>query len=418
MTTQAGELSMFRGLWAELAPIGRSQRTGGYTRQLLTQQDEELREWFVSHAEARGMDVEVDGNGNQWAWWGAPGDDAVVTGSHLDSVPDGGAYDGPLGIVAAFLAVDDLRRRGVTRRRPFAIVNFVEEEGARFGLACLGSRLLTGAVDPRNAIALTDRNGTRLGEAFDGAGIDVRRIGPDIERVRRIGVFLELHVEQGRHLVDRGVAVGVASAIWPHGRYRFDFRGEANHAGTTRMRDRSDPMLTFAATALAANREARRMGQRATFGRVEVTPNGTNAIPSSVTAWLDARCVDQATLGSLVDAIWSKATLRSLGDGTSVEFVAESVADAVDFPRDLARRLAQTIGKHPAGSTAAPILPTQAGHDAGILSVAGVPSAMLFVRNPTGVSHSPREFAEDADCIEGVRALSSALELLLADLPA
>ena len=118
---------------------------------------------------------------------------------------------------------------------------------------------------------------------------------------RRRRRFVELHVEQGRDLVDRGAAVGVASEIWPHGRYRFDFAGEANHAGTTRMEDRRDPMLTYAMTALAANKQARLAGQRATFGRVEVDPNGTNAVPSRVTAWLDARCATDAALADLVD---------------------------------------------------------------------------------------------------------------------
>ena len=101
---------------------------------------------------------------------------------------------------------------------------------------------------------------------------------------------MELHVEQGRDLVDRDAAIGVASRIWPHGRYRFDFSGEPNHAGTTRMEDRRDPMLTYAMTALAANKQARLAGQRATFGRVETTPNSTNSVPSAVTAWMDARC--------------------------------------------------------------------------------------------------------------------------------
>ena len=113
----------------------------------------------------------------------------------------------------------------------------------------------------------------------------------------RIGCFVELHVEQGRDLVDRDAPVGLATEIWPHGRYRFDFTGAANHAGTTRMEDRSDPMLSFAMTALAAGKQARARGQRATFGRVDVAPNGTNAIPSRVTAWLDARCDSEESLG-------------------------------------------------------------------------------------------------------------------------
>lgn len=416
--TPTPPLAVFRHLWDELAPIGRNGRSGGYRRHLLTTEDAALREWFDSHAVARGLDVEVDGNGNQWAWWGAPGDNAVVTGSHLDSVPDGGAYDGPLGVVSAFLAVDELRRRGFVPRRPFAIVNFVEEEGARFGMACLGSRLLTGDLAVDRALALTDPDGVRLGEALETGGLDIRRLGRDEARLRMIGVFLELHVEQGRYLVDVDASIGVADSIWPHGRYRFDFRGEANHAGTTLMVDRSDPMLTFATTALLADQEARQRDQRATFGRVEVTPNGTNAIPSTVTAWLDARCADDERLAAIVEAIRAGAVERSVVDGTTVEITTESVTAAVHFPLDLAGRLATTLGARTGVGDVVPVLPTQAGHDAGILSVAGVPSAMMFVRNPTGISHSPRELAEDDDCVEGVLGLSDALADLLADVPA
>ena len=208
-------------------------------------------------------------------------------------------------------------------------------------------------------------------------------------------------MEQGRDLVDRDVAVGVASEIWPHGRYRFDFTGEANHAGTTRMEDRRDPMLTYAMTALAANKQARLAGQRATFGRLEVAPNGTNAVPSRVTAWLDARCSSDEALADLVAAIERQGTERAERDGTGLAVTAESVSGQVAFDPALAARLAAVGGW--------PVIPTQAGHDAGILSAAGIPSAMLFVRNPTGVSHSPDESAETADCLTGVEALADTL---------
>jgi len=422
--TPTARHATFRSLWTELEPVGRDLRSGGYARFAWTRAETELREWFTAAAQERGLEVETDRNGNLWAWWGSPGPDAVVTGSHLDSVPSGGAYDGPLGVVSAFLALDELRRRGVGGAsggasgggrppRPFAIACFVEEEGARFGIACLGSRLMTGALDADAARRLTDADGVTLAEAVAGGGLEAARLGRDEETLRRIGIFVELHVEQGRALVDLGAPVGVGTSIWPHGRYRFDFAGLADHAGTTRMEDRHDPMLTYAMTALAANKQARLAGAagggaRATFGRVEVAPNGTNAIPSHVTAWLDARCSTEAGLAALVGAIEKQAAERADRDGTTLAVTAESVSPAVAFPPELAARIA---GSHSGGDW--PLLPTQAGHDAGILSAAGVPSAMLFVRNPTGVSHSPEEYAEDADCIAGAVALADTLERLL-----
>jgi N-carbamoyl-L-amino-acid hydrolase len=223
-----------------------------------------------------------------------------------------------------------------------------------------------------------------------------------------VTTFVELHVEQGRALVDLGHAVGVASGIWPHGRWRLDLEGVADHAGTTRMEDRRDPMLTFAMTVLAANKAARLAGERATIGRVEAVPNGTNAVPSRVTAWLDARASSVASLDALVERITTQARERAERDGTSLVVTAESVSGAVDFDPDLARMLATGH----AGSDW-PVLPTQAGHDAGVLAAAGIPTAMLFVRNPTGVSHSPAEHAEVPDCLAGVDALAESLARLV-----
>jgi N-carbamoyl-L-amino-acid hydrolase len=411
----------FDRMWADLTPVGRSATSGGYHRSPFGAAERECHAWFLEQCRLRGLRVEQDGNGNTVGWWepaagtvrrdshrsagegdalraGPPASNAVLTGSHLDSVLDGGAYDGPLGVVSALAAIDVLRDRGFTPGRPIGVAAFVEEEGSRFGLACLGSRLATGTTTPEQARALADRDGVRLEDAMAAAGLE-----PGLGRsdwLDRVGCYVELHVEQGRDLVHREEPVAVASGIWPHGRYRFDFTGEANHAGTTRMEDRHDPMLTYAMTALAANKQARLAGQRATFGRVEVTPNGTNAVPSRVTAWLDARCEDEERLADLVAAVEKQARDRAGRDGTALAVTAESVSPAVAFDADLAARLAG--GR--------PVIPTAAGHDAGILAAAGIPSAMMFVRNPTGVSHSPDEHAEPADCHAGVEALADALQ--------
>ena len=407
----------FETMWRDLAPVGRAASSGGYFRQPWTSAETELRAWFGAQASARGLAVRTDGVGNTVAWWTSPGASGpgVLTGSHLDSVLDGGAYDGPLGVVAALAALDLLRARGFVPARPVGVSVFAEEEGSRFGLACLGSRLASGTLDWAAARELRDRAGVALPDALEAAGL------PGLEATGSgaapgagpagvldgVGWFVELHVEQGRDLVDRGAAIGVGSGIWPHGRYRLDLTGRANHAGTTRMQDRADPMLTYAATALAAAALAGERGQRATFGRLEVTPNGTNAIPSRVTAWLDARSGDDEALAELVEAIAGAARERARHDGTAVALTAESVSSAVAFDPVLAAALG---ADHEGGDW--PVIPTAAGHDAGILAAAGVPTAMLFVRNPTGVSHSPEEHAETADCLVGVSALADTLERL------
>ncbi|MFB7662366.1 allantoate amidohydrolase [Kitasatospora sp. NPDC056138] len=389
-------------MWAELLPVGRSASSGGYRRFAWNSADAECRAWFEEQARSRGLTYELDRNGNQWAWLGDPqAEGAVVTGSHLDSVPDGGAFDGPLGVVSSFAALDELRARGAEFDKPLAIVNFGDEEGARFGVACIGSRLTAGVLGREQAYELRDADGVRLPDAMERAGYDPTAIGADGDRLARIGAFVELHVEQGRHLTER-TPVGVASAIWPHGRWRFDFHGEANHAGTTRIEDRRDPMLTYANTVLSARKKAKLAGALATFGKVAVEPNGTNAIASLVRGWLDSRAADERTLDALVEEIRQAADERGGRDGVRVELTRESYTPVVDFDGPLRDRLAKVLG-------GVPVLPTGAGHDAGILASA-IPTAMLFVRNPSGVSHSPAEHAEEADCLAGVAALADVLE--------
>ncbi|MGW2784853.1 allantoate amidohydrolase [Streptomyces populi] len=400
----------FHSMWAELLPIGRGSASGGYRRFAWTGADTDCRAWFRQQAESRGLAYELDRNGNQWAWLGDPAEgDAVVTGSHLDSVPDGGAFDGPLGVVSSFAALDELRARGVRFTKPLAIVNFGDEEGARFGLACVGSRLAAGQLTVEQAHRLTDADGITLPQAMERAGYDPAAIGPDLERLGRIGAFVELHVEQGRALDLSGDQVGIASAIWPHGRWRFDFRGEANHAGTTRLVDRHDPMLPYAETVLAARREARLAGAVATFGKIAVEPNGVNAIPSLVRGWLDSRAADQTTLDTVVDGVEKAAREYAEAQGVELDVVRESFTPVVEFEHALRDELARILGKERDAALNVPVLGTGAGHDAGILS-GTVPTAMLFVRNPTGVSHSPAEHATEDDCVAGVTALADVLE--------
>lgn len=391
-------MTRFEGMWGALAEVGRDPRSGGYRRFAWSREDALLREWFAGEAGARGLDLVTDRAGNQWAWWGNPDERrGVVAGSHLDSVPDGGPFDGPLGVVSAFAALDALRDRGFAPARPIAVAHFGDEEGARFGVACAGSRLLTGALDADRARGLTDAGGIAMAEAMARAGHDPAHLGRDPETLRRVAAFVELHVEQGRGLADLDRPVAVGAGIRPHGRWRFDLPGEANHAGTTRIADRRDPMLALAEVVLAARAAAVAHDAVATCGKVAVAPNGVNAIPSRVTGWLDARGADTGRVRALV------ADVAAVVAGHGGTLAEESWSGPAAFDAPLAARLAGLLGD-------APVLDTGAGHDAGILAAAGVPTAMLFVRNPTGVSHSPAEHAEPADRAAGVAALAAVLE--------
>jgi N-carbamoyl-L-amino-acid hydrolase len=431
----------FAELWESLLPVGRTP--AGYRRYSWTPADLACRAWFTAAAEARGLPVESDRNGNLWAWWRGPGTDgpAVAVGSHLDSVPDGGAFDGPLGIASAFAAIDLLRERGFAPARPVVVAAFTEEEGARFGVACLGSRLLAGAIEPAAAAGLRDGDGVSLAEAMAGAGLDPAVLGPDDDRLAGLAAYVELHIEQGSTLDGLGAPVGLAAGIWPHGRWRLEFSGRADHAGTTRIADRRDPMLPFAATVLAARDAAVRHGALATFGKVIAEPGAANGISSAVRAWLDARAPGEAVLDALITDISAAARAAAAEHGVALDLRRESFSPAVSFDPALRDRIAAVLSAVPPDSAASgpvpaspvpassvpaspvpagpasaspvaggaiPVLPTGAGHEAGILA-ARLPTAMLFVRNPSGVSHSPAEHADPADCLAGVAALAAVL---------
>lgn len=393
----------FEDVFGRLAAIGRQGHS--WSRLAWTKEDLQAREWFAVEAERLGLRVETDRSGNVWAWWGEPGHGAVVTGSHLDTVPGGGAYDGALGVVSGLLAVEELQRRGASPRRPVAVVAFADEEGSRFNTPCLGSGLLTGELEIGRLSGRVDAQGESLGQAVAEFGIDIDAMRSDPERLAGIAAFVELHIEQGRGLGHMGHPLGVCGGIWPHGRWRAAMRGEANHAGTTPLADRHDPMRVLATAIDAAAAEAASGGGVATIGRLSIFPNAANGIAAGVDAWLDARAPDDAALDDLVDG-WS-AAIAAAADSHGVEarVACESRSAAVVFDEALRDRM---LGVLEGAGIPSVVLDTAAGHDAGVLA-AHVPAGMLFVRNPTGVSHNGAEFAAVEDCLVGIQALAHVL---------
>lgn len=393
-------------LLREIDDVGRDAVRGGWSRHVFDPAERALVAWFVAHAEALGLDVEVDRNGNVWAWWGDRAPGAVAVGSHLDSVPGGGAYDGPLGVASALAAVAQLQAEGFRPAVPIAVAVFAEEEGSRYGVACLGSKLMAGSIAADRVAGLRDAAGRTFADAATAAGLDAERLGRDDDRIAGLAAFVELHVEQGRGLIDLGAPVAVASGILAHGRYRLVFSGEGNHAGTTRMADRRDPVVAFAEATLAVARIADEgddadHAARATVGRVVPVPGGSNVIASRVDAWLDVRADDDPAAAALRDRIIAAARDAASRHGCTLEVVEESYGRLVVFDAALQERLLDVLGD-------VPVLATGAGHDAGVLGEV-LPTAMLFVRNPTGVSHAPSEGASDDDCRAGVDALVAVL---------
>ncbi|PRB66836.1 allantoate amidohydrolase [Arthrobacter sp. MYb213] len=399
------------GLLRDIADVGRDGTRGGYSRPVFSNAETGLRSWFIAEAGRRGLDVHTDHNGIIWAWWDtATGTrrNAVVTGSHLDSVPGGGEYDGPLGVASALVAVDLLKARGLRPRRPLAIAVFPEEEGSRFGVACLGSRLLTGELDPDKARRLKDPDGNTYADVAAANGQDPRLIGADYKTLQQLGVFVELHIEQGKGLADLNQPVAIGSSILGHGRWKLTLTGEANHAGTTLMKDRKDPMIAAAKVMVGIRDTARKYRDaRATVGRIQPVPGGTNVIASRVDLWIDVRHPDDSITAALVEAIGLNAQVMAAEEGCTASLSMESLSPTVHFDAALRDQLQGFLPD-------APVLDTGAGHDAGVLG-SQIPTAMLFIRNPTGVSHSPDELVEDWDAEAGAVALADSLAGLLGE---
>jgi beta-ureidopropionase / N-carbamoyl-L-amino-acid hydrolase len=376
--------------FAELADIGRTDT--GWNRVAWTPLEVEAQEWFRGVAAGIGLEVRKDGAGNMWAVTPGAGDGPYVcAGSHVDTQPDGGAYDGALGVVCALEAVAAMLESGEPRSRPLAVISFVDEEGARFRNSCFGSLAVTGRLDIDAVLAA-------MGDAPRTHGVTRESLVASRDELRRIGSFLEVHVEQGKALIDRGQAVGVADVLAPRSRYRAVFEGESNHAGTTPMAGRRDALVEAARFVLAVDAAARaRRNAVGTVGRVEISPGSTNSIPGRVACTLDTRALEMETVDGLV------ADLREGFPDATITQESRNTGARFDDGVRAALHASAEANDVPAGD-----LPSYAGHDAGILAP-HVPAGMLFVRNPTGASHTPAESASDDDCVAAAQVLAGAL---------
>ena len=399
--------ALYRRLFAELAAIGAGP--SGWNRLAWGPLEDDARSWFLVTASSLGLEVEQDGAGNLWAIEPDAGSEPLVcAGSHVDTVLDGGAFDGALGVVAALVAVEAVRRGAPGPRRPLAVGCMVDEEGPRFDAAIFGSRMLCGelAIDP--LLARVDRDGHTLRELAGARGVTRESLAAAPAWLERVGLWLEVHIEQGVALVDVPAALGVASGLAPRERWRATFEGSANHAGTTPMAGRRDALVAAARTIVAAEAlAAAEPGAVATVGRVEAHPGASNVIPGESMLTLDVRARDGAALARVRDRVFAAADGT---DGVAVSWSRESSDEGSVFDpglRDVLARAASRLG------VPAPELWAYAGHDAGVLA-RRVPAAMLFVRNPTGVSHHPDELAAEDDCLAGCAVLASALAELVA----
>jgi allantoate deiminase len=364
-----------------------SEEPGFTTRTFLSPPMREVHAHLRAWMQNAGMSVSVDHAGNLRGLYASDRTDAprLFIGSHLDTVPHAGAFDGILGVVLGSALVENL----AGRRLPFAIeiIGFSEEEGVRYGVPFIGSRALIGDIDSDLL--------TRIGPAITAFGLDPSRIGEARAGDNAVG-YLELHIEQGPVLESLGLPLGVVDAISGQSRLDVVFEGQANHAGTTPMNLRQDALAGAAEWISTVEREARATpGAVATVGRIAALPGAGNVIPGSVTTSLDVRHTEDAVRHHLVTTLLRCA--RKIASARCLRVSSEQRLDqaAVAMDSDLVRTLGRAVE-----SAGFPVhrMASGAGHDAMIVA-RHVPAAMLFVRSPGGISHHPDEtvLAEDVE---------------------
>jgi beta-ureidopropionase / N-carbamoyl-L-amino-acid hydrolase len=383
----------------ELGRIGETPR-GGLTRLALTDEDKRGRDLLVDWMRAAGLRVSVDQMGNIFGQRaGAENLPPVMMGSHADSVPTGGKYDGQLGVLCGLEAIRSMNDHGLRTRHPVTLVIFTNEEGARFQPAMIASGVMAGKIALEDAYNARDKDGLRLVDELERIGY----LGPEPCVPRPVRAYLELHIEQGPCLEEEGLSVGVVEGIVAIAWSRLTIHGVQDHAGPTPMRIRHDALVAAAEVVIGVRNLARTTGgdMVTTVGNLVVTPNIVNAIPGQVTMSIDMRDPRDATLDRalpMLDALVREACER---EGVSYRldhywrvpytpFAPEVVAAVERAARHVGARWRRII--------------SGAGHDAQYLAAIG-PAGMVFVPSHGGRSHCEEEFTAIEDIEDGATTL-------------
>lgn len=386
----------------KLGGIGRTER-GGVSRLALTDLDNEGLALISDWMKEAGLHVRMDEAGNLIGRRDGTNPDAplILTGSHSDTVEDGGMFDGALGIVGAIEAVRCMNEQAIETEHPIEVCAYRDEEGCRFASSYSGSRVMTGKFDVAR-LSRADQSGITVAQALTALGIDCEKVGQAARPAASIKAHVELHIEQGAVLESENIAVGVVTGICAGFRGRITLTGEAMHAGTTPMKLRRDPMAAAAVVIQAIEEEARSTGTTvATVGVIRAFPGGINVIPRQVEFSLDCRDIDASVRDRVLERIVDRA--RLICEQRNIEFKidifgnSESKLCSVEVRKSIEQACLK-LGLRPYS------IPSGAGHDSG--SFHGFcPMGMIFVRSRNGVSHSPAEWSSPEDCALGTEVL-------------
>jgi N-carbamoyl-L-amino-acid hydrolase len=391
---------------ADLAALAelRDPNQPGWTRTVFSPAYLRSREWVSVRMREAGLEVRRDTAGNLIGTLPGSSDVALVTGSHTDTVPGGGRFDGPVGMLGAIEVARCIRESGQVLRHELRVVDFLGEEPNEFGLSCVGSRAIAGTLTPEH-LASRDPGGRTLADAIESAGGDSRRIGEAAWRQGAVRAFVELHIEQGPVLEQAGVPIGIVTGIAGIERLLATFEGQAAHAGTTPMDARHDALCAAAETVLAIEGIASDGGGVGTAGRIEVLPGAANVVPGHAGLWSELRSIDPGWLDERRRRLEHAAGESGRARGVSVDVRRLSRTEPVATSADVIAAMRKAVTALGLGFVG---LPSGAGHDTVQMARLG-PIGMLFIPSAGGRSHCPEEWSTPEHVEAGTSALLATL---------
>ncbi|MFC4023606.1 M20 family metallo-hydrolase [Oceanobacillus longus] len=396
---------------AKLSLIGVTE-DGGITRIGYSKEEEEAKELVIGWMKEAGLSVSRDGAGNVFGRLeGQKISPAVMSGSHLDSVPNGGNFDGPLGVLAALEVVEAWKLAGYTPPIPYEVVIFTDEEGSRFKTGLTGSRSFMGKITEEELDYIRDGNGQTFDEVIEAYGSDRKSYLDADYQSGNLKMFVEVHIEQGTVLEKHNEPTGIVKGIAGPAGLEVSFKGKAGHAGNTPMENRKDPVIAAGMFVQEIESLPRQVSQTAvaTVGKMDVLPNGINVIAQEVNLIVDIRDINEETRDKLIKLIYQKAEAIAEKRGIEVTWDINSKIKPMPISPALQEKLATVMNK----LEIAPVyIPSGAAHDSMIMGQE-IPTAMIFTRSKDGISHNPDEWSSLNDCVKTIHVLKEFVESVM-----
>jgi N-carbamoyl-L-amino-acid hydrolase len=393
-----------------IARFGKGER--GFSRLVFGEAEWGAVEYVTGLMREAGLAVRTDAFGNVIGRLEGrePGAPVVATGSHVDTVPEGGNFDGVVGVIAGLGALMRLKARGLLRR-PVEVMVFRGEESARFSIHTMGSKVMAGIASLEAWRKLQDHGGATLAQALATRGLDLERIPEAVRRPEEFKAFVEMHIEQGPVLEEAGIPIGVVEAIAGPVRLKISVEGTASHSGTTPMGKRRDALVSAAQVVLAVQDEAAKRAERrivGTVGVMKVHPGAINVVPGRVEMWVDIRGIDAEDIAATARAVREAAARIADREGTRIQLETLSTDTPVPMDSDVIRTIEAACRL---AGVAYRRMPSGAGHDA--MNMAKLaPAGMIFIPCRRGVSHNPDEYAAPEDILTGIDVLTETLAAL------